>query len=299
MDNFELLKRYIGLLEKNCNAEIIINDTYGFFANTPLATIEQAGRWHLNGYCLKIKESPSLHRRCVDLKYRFVENVINGNGVVKSNCYCGVVEYAIPLFINGVNIAMISLTGFSGKVKTGMLKILSKRLGSSEKTLNDLRNTYLVKNEDEEAIIVGLEMLMRFLKGYIINETQICSLISESKKSCNKYVLKAIEYIEKNFNRKICVADVARECYISTPYLQNLFSSVIGHGVAEEISNRQIEYAKELLSTTEYSIYYIALECGFSSSDYFSTAFKRKSGIAPNKYRKSHRKLENYNYNLS
>ncbi len=45
--------------------------------------------------------------------------------------------------------------------------------------------------------------------------------------------------------------------------------------------------AYELLSTDQ-SVTQIALHCGFSDSNYFKDAFKKKFGLTPRDYRRSH-----------
>ena len=45
--------------------------------------------------------------------------------------------------------------------------------------------------------------------------------------------------------------------------------------------------AKTLLSDKEKSVTDIALECGFSSSQYFATLFRRRFNCSPREYRKN------------
>lgn len=50
------------------------------------------------------------------------------------------------------------------------------------------------------------------------------------------------------------------------------------------LTQLRIEYAKELLITGRYSIGEIAEMCGFENVYYFSTVFKKHTGIPPSKY---------------
>lgn len=168
---------------------------------------------------------------------------------------------------------------------------MAKRLNISKDEFENLRDTLLCKGENEQTVKTQLEVLSFLLREYLTKETEINNILSESNQLGNNYVLKSFEFIERNFTKDISVDDVAKECYISVPYLQSLFSKTIGHGVAEEIRNRRIKYAKELLLTTEYSVKHIAFECGFESADYFSVAFKKQCGVTPLKFRKTHRNI--------
>ena len=133
-------------------------------------------------------------------------------------------------------------------------------------------------------MIYSLEILADLIKRYITEKIDL-SLFATPK--TNEYVLRAMEFISANYSSDITAIEVAKHCHISTAYLQRLFCDVKGHGVAEEIRNYRLNYAKELLCTTDYSIKYIAFECGFKSDDYFSTTFKRCFKTTPLKYRKS------------
>lgn len=78
------------------------------------------------------------------------------------------------------------------------------------------------------------------------------------------------------------------------PLLENMslssyhrqFVQVIGLSPAEYILKRKIEKAKELLASTDMSVTDIAYRYGFSSSQYFATAFKRFCYCTPTQYRK-------------
>ena len=56
-------------------------------------------------------------------------------------------------------------------------------------------------------------------------------------------------------------------------------------GFNEYISTIRIEYAKELLLTTNQKVNEIAEECGFSSASYFNVVFRKQVGVSPGAYR--------------
>ncbi|MCQ2052087.1 MAG: helix-turn-helix transcriptional regulator, partial [Bacteroidaceae bacterium] len=47
----------------------------------------------------------------------------------------------------------------------------------------------------------------------------------------------------------------------------------------------RIERAKEMLSKTDRSVFEIAIDVGFTESQYFSTVFKQETGYTPSQYR--------------
>ncbi len=71
-------------------------------------------------------------------------------------------------------------------------------------------------------------------------------------------------------------------------YLRRCFKKVIGKPPLEYMTTLRINQAKMLLvQNTFISIKNVAAACGFSDSLYFSTCFKKHTGVSPAKYRKT------------
>ena len=51
------------------------------------------------------------------------------------------------------------------------------------------------------------------------------------------------------------------------------------------LNNKKIEYAKEVLKTTDTPILNIALDLGFEDCGYFIKVFKKSQGLTPKRYR--------------
>jgi len=81
------------------------------------------------------------------------------------------------------------------------------------------------------------------------------------------------------------VADLARLCGISSRHLHRQFLALTGKTISKYIENFWVEQAKELLLARHISIKEIAQRCGFSHANSFSRAFRRVSGLSPQKFR--------------
>ena len=290
MNISNLIKRYIEQTKRDTGWDIII---YGYFDivkdDDVLKPLQCFGKWHSNRYCLKIKENMSLRHKCVSLKKYFNKKVVASDGFAVSDCFCGVREYAAPVIVDKTLFCIVSVTGCRGKLSGNMHRILAEKCGMSDDAFTEFREGALldIDEETESHIQTYIQILALLLKNYITTSNEGQKMLSKKSEYYhkNKYILNALDYINENFTRKINICDVANACHISESYLKHICKEVLGHGISHEILARRIDYAKELLCTTDFSVKYIALECGFTNTDYFSAAFKNKTGYSPLKYR--------------
>ena len=287
MAELKTIQNYIDLLENRLGWDVILYDESGLLSKTELATLAQLGKWHTNSYCLKMKGNKRLRTKCVRLKSGFLNRVQAGNGVVKSTCFCGVTEYVVPIRYREHLIGMVSVTGFCGELPDRIYRHLSERVGLSYEELMELRASALLTGENEGHVFAALEMLGKLLLQYIMEETKIPAMLEDADCEGNEHVLMARRYIAQHFSEPIQTETVAKQCHLSKSHLEHLFCKAMGHGIAEEIRICRLYYAQELLCTTDYSIKYISFIAGFSSSDYFATAFKKHFCQSPLQYRRS------------
>ena len=98
-----------------------------------------------------------------------------------------------------------------------------------------------------------------------------------------------IQYIREHIDEKISREELAEKTGFHKDSLTRIFRSETGYGLKEFINNEKIEYAKQLLKTTDRSISEIAMDLGFDSFPHFSQTFKKAEGVSP--YRLSHATL--------
>lgn len=72
---------------------------------------------------------------------------------------------------------------------------------------------------------------------------------------------------------------------ISSYTLSRMFKSQVGIGFTEYVNAKRLDYAKELLLTTSYSIREISILSGFGNDNYFSRIFKASTGVSPTRFR--------------
>lgn len=103
----------------------------------------------------------------------------------------------------------------------------------------------------------------------------------------NSYVKKAMEYIERNSERKISAQNIADELHISRAYLRNLFYEETGMSTQEYIMKMRMERAGTLLSQQQFGVGEVAVSVGYGDVMQFSKIFKKYFGVSPSHYKKA------------
>ncbi len=94
------------------------------------------------------------------------------------------------------------------------------------------------------------------------------------------------EYIEQNFaQKKLSIDEITRDLFISPSYLTRLLKHQSGKTFVDTLTEFRIDKAKEYLSNPGLKTYAIAEMVGYSDPHYFSTIFKKVTGMTPSEYR--------------
>jgi len=134
--------------------------------------------------------------------------------------------------------------------------------------------------------LTSLEQLRDEMKQYV---NQIFT--TDAFSSSDLLVEKIKYYLESHFQENITLKLLENEFFFNASYISRIFKSKTGENYNDYLLKLRIEYAKELLSTTNRSILQISEMAGFGNSKYFSRIFKACTGITPINYRMTnHRK---------
>ncbi|OEE66122.1 AraC family transcriptional regulator [Enterovibrio norvegicus FF-33] len=99
---------------------------------------------------------------------------------------------------------------------------------------------------------------------------------------------RALVFIEQNFNdAEVNTDTIAKAAFISKRQMERLFRQFMNSSPNQYLKQIQLNYAVKLLdSGSDLTIQYIAENCGFSDSNYFSKCFKQQFRCSPRAYRK-------------
>ena len=97
-----------------------------------------------------------------------------------------------------------------------------------------------------------------------------------------------LQYIEQHYAEDISLAVLTRQAVCSESVLLRDFRKVTGMPPMRYVLSLRLEKAAALLLSTEMKSAEIAVQCGFNDISYFTRAFRSKTGLAPQAYRKQH-----------
>jgi AraC family transcriptional activator of pobA len=138
-----------------------------------------------------------------------------------------------------------------------------------------------------DVIISQVELLLNYSSRYykrqfITHKAINVDLVQQFETILNLY------FTEKTSQEKIpSVQHIAEQLNVSANYLSDLLRSLTGLNTQQHIHNKLIENAKEILSTTSYSVSEIAYQLGFDYPQSFSRLFKSKTKLTPLEFRQS------------
>lgn len=104
----------------------------------------------------------------------------------------------------------------------------------------------------------------------------------------NSTVLAEItDYLSENVEKKVVFQDVVKKFNLSPSVLKKIFREQVGCGVMDYFTRLKIDRAKEMIREEKYNFTEISERLEFNNSQYFTTVFKRVSGMTPSEYAKS------------
>jgi len=105
-------------------------------------------------------------------------------------------------------------------------------------------------------------------------------------------IYKSLDYISKNYMRKISLEEVAAAVYLSPSYFSKVFKEALGTNFVTYLNKYRISVAKKLLMDNSIDIVDISNLVGYEDQSYFSKSFKKITGTTPGKYRETRGKIE-------
>ena len=161
-----------------------------------------------------------------------------------------------------------------------LISISARHVEGLEEHFAELERATLIDGELRDATVkahalVILSFICRHKRAFVPK-------VSET----DKIVHEVSEYISANYGEDLSLSLLAHRFALSDSHLSRKFKDVSGMGLNEYITHVRIMNAERLLRSGERSITYVAEQCGFNDSNYFSTVFKKVKGVTPLRFAK-------------
>lgn len=138
---------------------------------------------------------------------------------------------------------------------------------------------------NEILLLDNLPDIIKFLHEILFKSIKIINEKQTSK--IDDIIIKAKKYIDDNLqNNKLSLSLIAKHLYLNQSYLSRMFKKEIGISFVEYLTKIRMEKAIGLLKEGDMKAFEIADSIGISDSNYFSTCFKKYTGVSVSEYKK-------------
>ena len=96
------------------------------------------------------------------------------------------------------------------------------------------------------------------------------------------------EKIYANPQEKWTVEMLCSEVSMSRSYFQLVYRETFGMTCIADVINCKMNLARDLLTSTSYTIAHVAQLCGYDNEEHFMRQFKKNNGVTPTVYRRTH-----------
>lgn len=116
-----------------------------------------------------------------------------------------------------------------------------------------------------------------------------CMTVRQTRQLQDDYINGILKRIRLCVFDKVSLSALAADSGLSYAQFKNRFKKSQGVTPMEYITDLRIEKAKSLLAETSLPMEKVADVCGYENQFYFSTMFKKKTGVSPSIFRDMHR----------
>lgn len=143
--------------------------------------------------------------------------------------------------------------------------------------LHSLSKSHLLYKMRSELII--LEIICHQIASLAVKTGTIQKV---STKDHYEKVLLAKEIIERDLSENHSIPELAKQVGTNVQYLKRYFKQYFGKTIGNYVTEKKMEYAKELILTGNHRISDVARMTGYKYSTHFTAAFKKHFGFIPN-----------------
>lgn len=163
-----------------------------------------------------------------------------------------------------------TLTNATADFNEEEMKYITERI---ERVYNDKFNSVFYL---EMAQSILTEIIILFIRKLNIKKLSLTSV---------PLVQQATNYIKNNFRKDLSLKTIALELSVTPKHLGSIFKQKMNINFNDYLNNLRLNYACNLLVSTDLSIKEIAFNSGYNSEQYFIYIFKKYIRLTPSEYK--------------
>ena len=261
--NTELLNRIIKNIHTLTGISISVLDTkYNSLAR---CTTKQ-------NFCCLLQSIADERMKCRKCDNEILKECSFSKKMEKHICFAGLYDSAMPIIKDNIVVGFVIM----GRVRSAKSPhTMNGTPNTDSETINQLEKSY-----SELPFITEEKLSVLYdLFSFIVFENAI-QIVHDH------IVTEVVDFIDKNFQNNLSVNYLCSKFHISKNRLYKVFNDNLGSTVNMYITEKRLNYAKELLLKTNDPVYLISQNSGIENYAYFCRLFKEKNGVTPTQYRK-------------
>ena len=162
-----------------------------------------------------------------------------------------------------------------------LMKILSEREMSIEEILDNPLQEWekMTRSSTAESFLERLQQVLTTLAEAVHVRSDYHS---------SQILNQAVSYIKENYaDNSLSLDEVAARACMSPCYFAVIFKQESGRTFNRYLTDLRINKAKDMILYTDMKSYEIGPKVGYDNPSYFSTVFKKSTGMSPSEYRKN------------
>lgn len=232
---------------------------------------------HANPFCTFVKTNDDAWKKCITCQQKVFSRC--NKDYLFGMCYAGVEEYVF--YVDDKTFISVSGYGIDKEKAAERINRLAREYYFDKSELLTVYEQGLIhEKENISELKVLVKPLCHMLSLLQIMIGDIVTLETKSKTFDS-----ILAFVQRNMMQDITLRDIADACACSESTVSHLFKEYTNQSVKKYMNELRIKQAEKLLLTTNLPINNISLLCSFADTNYFSTAFKKKYGLSPTKFR--------------
>ena len=232
-------------------------------------------------FCAAVHKTPKCLDVCIQSDRDHLHTVEESRRPLTYICPFGIFEAIAPIMKNGGVIAYLFFAmGIEERDGCDEYPLRMLREISEAQDFEYLRQCIIEIPHYTRKTLEAYADLLLIMAEYIEKN----NLMSDNEQSLGQMIQ---NYVDKNLQSKITLADLSWNLHCSTVTLTEHFKREFGITIMQYVTQKRMEAAEAMLLRDHRSIGEIAVSCGFPDMEYFSRTFKTIYGMSPSRWRRT------------